>query len=76
MLKIGDFSKLGRVTIKTLRYWDEIGLLRPDYISPDNGYRYYSPVKLAIVHEILSLKELGLYLEDIQQVLKGGGSKP
>ncbi|MBN1757593.1 MAG: MerR family transcriptional regulator [Chitinispirillaceae bacterium] len=72
MLKIGDFSKLGRVTVKTLRYWDEIGLLRPDFVSPENGYRYYSIAKLALVHEILSLKELGLFLEDIEQVLKGG----
>jgi len=72
MLKIGDFSKLGRVTVKTLRYWDEIGLLKPDHIHPENGYRFYSISKLAMVHEILSLKELGLYLEDIQQVLKGG----
>ena len=39
MVKIGGFSKLGRVTVKTLRYWDEIGLLRPDYVNPDNGYR-------------------------------------
>ena len=72
MVKIGDFSKLGRITVKTLRYWDEIGLLRPDHVSPDNGYRYYSISKLTMVHEILSLKELGLYLEDIQRVLHGG----
>ncbi len=72
MLKIGDFSKLGRVTVKTLRYWDEIGLLRPDFVSPENGYRYYSITQLALVHEILSLKELGLFLEDIRRVLGGG----
>ena len=75
MLKIGDFSKLGRVTIKTLRYWDEIGLLRPDHVSTENGYRYYSTGKLAMVHEVLSLKELGLYLEDIRQVIQGGLAK-
>ena len=72
MLKIGDFSKLGRITVKTLRYWDEIGLLEPDHVDPENGYRYYSIAKLALVHEILSLKELGLYLEDIRQVIGGG----
>ncbi len=70
MLRIGDFSKLGRVTIKTLRYWDEIGLLKPDYVNDDNGYRYYTADKLAIVQQILSMKELGLYLEDIQRVLR------
>ena len=69
MLRIGEFSRLGRVTIKTLRYWDEIGLLRPDHISTENGYRYYSAGKLSLVYEILSLKELGLYLEDIKRIL-------
>ena len=72
MLKIGDFSKLGHVTIKTLRYWDEIDLLKPDYVKAENGYRYYSIGKLAMVHEILSLKELGLYLEDIRSMLRSG----
>lgn len=72
MLKIGDFSKLGRITVKTLRYWDDIGLLKPDFVSPENGYRFYSISKLSLVSEILSLKELGLYLEDIQQIIKGG----
>lgn len=75
MLKIGDFSRLGRVTIKTLRYWDEIGLLKPDFVNQENGYRFYSPVKLAIVHEILQMKELGLYLEDIAFVLRKGREK-
>jgi DNA-binding transcriptional MerR regulator/predicted transcriptional regulator YdeE len=72
MLKIGDFSKMGRVTVKTLRYWDEIGLLKPDYVNMENGYRYYSGGKLALVHEIQSMKELGLYLEDIRRVLHRG----
>jgi DNA-binding transcriptional MerR regulator len=72
MLKIGDFSRLGRVTIKTLRYWDEIGLLKPDYVNMENGYRYYASDKLAVVQEIMSMKDIGLYLEDIHKVLQGG----
>lgn len=75
MLKIGDFSRLGRVTIKTLRYWDEIGLLKPDFVNQDNGYRFYSPAKLAVVHQIQQMKELGLYLEDIADVLRKGREK-
>lgn len=75
MLKIGDFSRLGRVTIKTLRYWDEIGLLKPDFINQENGYRFYSPEKLAVVHQIQQMKELGLYLEDIAEVLRKGRKK-
>ncbi len=72
MLKIGDFSKLSRVTIKTLRYWDDIGLLKPDFVNSENGYRYYSVEKLLLVQKILSMKELGLYLEDIQKILQDG----
>lgn len=72
MLKIGDFSRLGRVPIKTLRYWDEIGLLKPDFVNRENGYRFYSPGKLSTVHQIVQMKELGLFLEDIAAVLKNG----
>jgi DNA-binding transcriptional MerR regulator len=42
MLKIGDFSSLAQVSIKTLRYYDERGLLSPVHIDPETGYRYYS----------------------------------
>lgn len=42
MLSIGEFSKICQVSAKTLRYYDEIGLLRPEEINPENGYRYYS----------------------------------
>ena len=42
MFKIGDFSKLSQVSIKTLRYYDEIGLLRPGEIDRFTGYRYYA----------------------------------
>lgn len=42
MLKIGDFSKLSRVSIRMLRHYDELGVLRPVKIDPDSGYRYYS----------------------------------
>ncbi|MEJ2047981.1 MAG: MerR family DNA-binding transcriptional regulator, partial [Dehalococcoidia bacterium] len=42
MLKIGDFSRLSRVTVKALRYYDEIGLLKPVEVDRFTGYRYYS----------------------------------
>jgi DNA-binding transcriptional MerR regulator len=41
MLAIGEFSQISRVSVKTLRYYDQIGLFRPFYISPQTGYRYY-----------------------------------
>ena len=42
MLTIGEFSNICRVSTKTLRYYAEIGLILPDEINPENGYRYYS----------------------------------
>ena len=46
MLKIGDFSKMGKTTVKTLRYYDSIGLLRPKQIDEETGYRWYSTEQL------------------------------
>ncbi|MFW5785233.1 MAG: MerR family transcriptional regulator [Chitinispirillaceae bacterium] len=68
MLRIGEFSRLCKVTVKTLRYYDEIGLLVPDHVA-DNGYRYYAYNKLVIVSRIQKMKEAGLYLEDIRRIL-------
>ncbi|MBL8028349.1 MAG: GyrI-like domain-containing protein [Fibrobacteres bacterium] len=65
MLKIGEFSKLCRATIKTLRHYDEIGLLQPDFINEENGYRFYKPEKLQKMAEISEFKEMGLTLEEI-----------
>jgi effector-binding domain-containing protein len=71
MLKIGDFSRLSQVSVKTLRYYDEIGLLRPGQIDRFTGYRYYSADQLARLNRILALKDLGLSLEQIGQLLRG-----
>ena len=57
-MKIGDFAKLGRVSIKTLRYYDTFGLLRPDQIQWRTGYRSYSPDQLPRLNRILALKDL------------------
>jgi DNA-binding transcriptional MerR regulator len=69
MFKIGDFSKLSQVTIKTLRYYDEIGLLKPASVDRFTGYRYYSAEQLPRLNRILALKDLGLSLEDITRLL-------
>ena len=52
MLKIGDFSKLSRVSVRMLRYYDEIGLLKPAEIDRFTDYRYYSEAQLPIYHQI------------------------
>ncbi|KPU42266.1 multidrug-efflux transporter 1 regulator [Oxobacter pfennigii] len=46
MYRIGMFSKLGKTTIKTLRYYDEVGLLTPAYVNEENGYHYYATDQL------------------------------
>ncbi len=69
MLKIGDFSKLAHVSIKTLHHYDDMGLLRPAFVERFSGYRYYSLDQLAVLNRILALKDLGLSLEQIAQLL-------
>ncbi len=72
MIKIGDFSKLSQVTVKTIRYYDEVGLLKPGHVDPYTGYRYYSADQLVVLNRILALKDLGLPLEQIRELLKCG----
>jgi effector-binding domain-containing protein len=71
MFKIGEFSKLSHVTTKTLRYYDEIGLLKPAEVDRWTGYRYYSAGQLARLNRILALKDLGLALDEIAHLLQG-----
>jgi DNA-binding transcriptional MerR regulator len=70
MIKIGDFSHLSRVPVKTLRYYDEIGLFKPAHIDPFTSYRFYTIDQLPQLHRILALKELGLSLEQIATLMK------
>jgi len=69
MLKIGDFAKLSRMSVKTLRYYDEMGLLKPAQVDRFTGYRYYSFDQLPGLNRILALKDLGFSLEQIAQLL-------
>mgnify|MGYP000627730719 CR=1 FL=1 len=69
MFKIGDFSKICRIPVSALRYYADIGLLEPAHISPETGYRYYSLEQLPQLNRILALKDLGLTLEQIKDLL-------
>jgi DNA-binding transcriptional MerR regulator len=69
MFRIGDFSRLTQVTVKALRHYDALGLLKPAHIDPDSGYRYYSADQLPRLNRILALKDLGFSLEQIGQLL-------
>lgn len=75
MLKIGEFSKLSRVSIRMLRHYDEIGLLKPAHIDPDSGYRYYGEDQLPVAGRITALKEMGFGLSAIGQMLPQYGDK-
>ena len=70
MLKIGEFSKLAQVSVKTLRYYDELGLLRPDWVDRYTGYRYYALQQLPRLNRILALRELGFSLVQIAHLLR------
>ncbi|HHW08666.1 MAG TPA: MerR family transcriptional regulator [Firmicutes bacterium] len=70
MLKIGDFSKLSLVSVKTLRHYDELGLLKPAFVDHFTGYRYYTAAQLGRLNRILALKDLGLSLEEIGILLQ------
>ncbi len=72
MIRIGDFSKLSRISIKTLRYYDEMGLLKPVEVDPFTGYRLYEYSQLSTLNRILALKELGFSLEEIGRLLDDG----
>ena len=70
MFKIGEFSRLTWVPVKTLRYYDELGLLKPVEVDPFTSYRYYSASQLPRLNRILVLKDLGLTLEQIRLILE------
>lgn len=70
MLSIGNFSKIAKVRTKTLRYYDEIGLLRPAYVDSDSGYRYYDVAQLEEMLLIQRLKQYRFSLDEIAQVLR------
>src|SRR5271165_1208003 len=69
MLKIGEFSQLGQVTVRTLHHYDNLGLLKPVFIDPDSDYRYYSIEQLPRLNRIVALKDLGLSLDQIAHLL-------
>ena len=72
MFKIGEFSKLAQVPVPTLRYYDQVGLLKPVEVDQFTGYRYYSASQLSRLHRILALKGLGFSLEEISAALDEG----
>lgn len=75
LYRIGVFSQMNRITVKTLRHYDEIDLLKPAYVDEDSGYRYYTSDQLLPLHKILALRDMGFSLEEIRQVCHGASEE-
>lgn len=71
MYRIGEFSKMSKTTIKTLRYYDEIGLLHPENVDNFTGYRFYTTQQLIKLHNIQALRQIGLTINEIKLILAG-----
>jgi DNA-binding transcriptional MerR regulator len=69
VFKISDFSRLSMVSVKALRYYDDLGLLKPARVDEFTGYRYYSASQLTRLNRILAMKDMGLSLEQIALLL-------
>jgi DNA-binding transcriptional MerR regulator len=69
MFTIGDFAKHGRVTVRMLRHYDAIGLLRPAHVDPVSSYRYYRAEQLTQLNRIVALKDLGFGLDQVRSIL-------
>jgi len=75
MFRIGEFSKMSKTTIKTLRYYDETGLLKPDEIDKFTSYRYYTTCQLVRLHRIQAFRQVGLSIDEIRLILSGHDAK-
>jgi DNA-binding transcriptional MerR regulator len=69
MFTIGDFARYGRVSVRMLRHYDAVGLLRPARVDPASGYRFYEAGQLARLNRIIALKDLGFTLQQVRAML-------
>ncbi|GAA4903714.1 MerR family transcriptional regulator [Streptomyces coeruleoprunus] len=69
MFIIGDFARHGRVSVRMLRHYDAVGLLRPAHVDPYSGYRYYEAGQLARLNRIIALKDLGFTLDQVRSIV-------
>lgn len=72
MFVIGQFAQFAKVSVRTLRHYDEVGLLRPARVDGSSGYRYYSADQLVVLNRILVLKDLGFSLPEITRITEAG----
>ncbi|MFD3706096.1 MerR family transcriptional regulator [Nocardia sp. NPDC058658] len=72
MFSIGDFARHGQVSVRMLRHYDAVGLLRPAKVDAATGYRFYTAPQLARLNRLVALKELGFTLEQVGRLLEPG----
>lgn len=70
MLRIGEFARRGRVSVKAVRHYATVGLLPPVYVDAATGYRYYAPAQLDTLNRLMVFRALGLSLERIRPLLQ------
>lgn len=70
MYRIGQFSKLVKVSTRMLRYYDECGVFSPSYVDEETGYRLYSPHQIPHLNQIIMLRDSGLKVDEINDALK------
>lgn len=70
LFPIGEVSKLFHISVSSLRHYENIGLLKPEYVSPDSGYRYYGTEQFEVLNTIRYLRALDMPLSEIEDFLK------
>lgn len=75
LISIGEMSEICKVTKRTLRYYDVIGLVTPAYTNDDNGYRYYEPYQVGRIHLVKQMQELGISLDDVATCVREKGTE-
>ena len=66
-LTVGEMGRMFGLNVQTLHYYDKIGLFRPAYVDPNNGYRYYSTNQIDYLDTILVMKKMGFSLQEIKE---------
>ena len=69
LLSIGTFSELTRLSIKALRLYNQLGILRPTHTDPQTGYRYYDPDQIPRARMIRNMRDMDMPLAEIRRVL-------
>ncbi|GAK03487.1 transcriptional regulator, MerR family [Geomicrobium sp. JCM 19037] len=67
MYSIGLFSKMNRVTVKALRYYDKVGILKPAHVDAATGYRYYKSTQIGDLHHIMALRQIGFTMQRLKR---------